>query len=183
MKILLTLDGSEFAEAAIPVARRLAIMPDVEVHVLTVVEPGAPVALRRDNGEPALARARWYGMEDREDDSLEFLPLDVEMVLTHYVQSVARQFPNQVVAPVVRVGRYPAEQLVAYAEANGIDLVVMATHGRSGINQLLHGSVAARVLRAAVAPVVLVRPTPVALMAPATGARPASEQVRSGPVS
>jgi hypothetical protein len=47
---------------------------------------------------------------------------------------------------------------MAVTEANSIDLVVMATHGRSGISRVVQGSVAGRVLRAGVAPVVLVRP-------------------------
>lgn len=62
------------------------------------------------------------------------------------------------VQPVVRFGD-PAEEIVAYAGNNQIDMIAMATHGRAGISRLLVGSVAERVLRTSPVPVMLVRPT------------------------
>ena len=50
-----------------------------------------------------------------------------------------------------------AEGIVEYAEKQGIDLVVMATHGRSGIGRWALGSVADRVIRHSYVPVLLVR--------------------------
>ncbi len=153
MNILLTLDGSEFAESAIPLAQRLARTPGSEVHVLAVAEPSHAEALAAGPLGAVSMEGSGPGVE-----APALLPLDVEFILEHYLESVARQFPDCVVKPVLRVGPHPAEQIAAYAEANEIDLIVMATHGRSGIGQFLHGSVAGRVLRAGVAPVVLVRP-------------------------
>jgi nucleotide-binding universal stress UspA family protein len=51
----------------------------------------------------------------------------------------------------------PAREIVAYAERSGADLVVMGTHGRGGINRILVGSVAERVVRTAPMPVLTVR--------------------------
>ena len=51
----------------------------------------------------------------------------------------------------------PAREIVAYAERSGADLVVMGTHGRGGINRILVGSVAERVVRTAPIPVLTVR--------------------------
>ena len=56
----------------------------------------------------------------------------------------------------VLVGR-TADTLVTYSEANDIDLILMATHGRSGISRWVRGSVADRILRASRVPVLLVR--------------------------
>ena len=50
----------------------------------------------------------------------------------------------------------PAREIVAYADRSGADLVVMGTHGRGGINRLLIGSVAERVVRTAPVPVLTV---------------------------
>ncbi|MFC6942949.1 universal stress protein [Salinirubellus sp. GCM10025818] len=51
----------------------------------------------------------------------------------------------------------PAREIVAYAERSGADLVVMGTHGRGGLNRILIGSVAERVVRTAGMPVLTVR--------------------------
>jgi nucleotide-binding universal stress UspA family protein len=51
----------------------------------------------------------------------------------------------------------PAEAIVDYARQAGIDLIVMGTHGRSGMSQLLVGSVAERVVRTAPCPVLTVK--------------------------
>ncbi len=52
----------------------------------------------------------------------------------------------------------PAQRIVQYANEEGVSLVAMATHGRSGLGRLVMGSVAERVLRSATAPVLLLRP-------------------------
>jgi nucleotide-binding universal stress UspA family protein len=51
----------------------------------------------------------------------------------------------------------PAREIVAYAERSGADLVLMGTHGRGGINRILLGSVAERVVRSSPVPVLTVR--------------------------
>ncbi len=50
-----------------------------------------------------------------------------------------------------------ADRLVDYIDANKIDLVLIATHGRSGISRWVRGSVADKVLRSSHAPVLMVR--------------------------
>jgi nucleotide-binding universal stress UspA family protein len=51
-----------------------------------------------------------------------------------------------------------AESLTQYAEKNGVDLIVIATHGRSGISEWFWGSVAERVLKTSKIPVLMIRP-------------------------
>jgi nucleotide-binding universal stress UspA family protein len=51
-----------------------------------------------------------------------------------------------------------AEEIVAYAERNGIDLIALASHGRSGVQRWVHGSVADRVLHATRTPLLVARP-------------------------
>jgi nucleotide-binding universal stress UspA family protein len=52
---------------------------------------------------------------------------------------------------------HPAEELDIYADSQDIDLVVIGTHGRKGLNRLLIGSVADKVVRGAKVPVLVVR--------------------------
>jgi len=54
----------------------------------------------------------------------------------------------------------PAAEILALAKARGADLVVMGTHGRTGLEHALMGSIAERVVRRAHCPVLTVRPSP-----------------------
>ncbi len=53
---------------------------------------------------------------------------------------------------------YPAEEILSIAEAEGCDMIVMGTHGRKGIDRMLFGSVAEKVVKSSEAPVLTVRP-------------------------
>jgi nucleotide-binding universal stress UspA family protein len=53
----------------------------------------------------------------------------------------------------------PVEEILRVAGARGADVIVMSTHGRTGLAQAVFGSVAARVVGSGVRPVLLVRPT------------------------
>jgi universal stress protein A len=63
-----------------------------------------------------------------------------------------------VAAPEVRVSPDPADAIVNYAKEVHADIIVVGTHGRSGVSRLLMGSVAEHVVRAAPCPVLVVRP-------------------------
>lgn len=58
----------------------------------------------------------------------------------------------------VRVSPSPAQEIVAYAKEIHADVIVVGTHGRSGVSRLLMGSVAEHVVRSAPCPVLVVRP-------------------------
>lgn len=68
--------------------------------------------------------------------------------------------PEQKVTIVVRVGS-AAEEIVRFAQEEAIDLIVMATHGRTGLQHIVMGSVAEKVVRFASSPVLTVKPKPV----------------------
>jgi nucleotide-binding universal stress UspA family protein len=94
---------------------------------------------------------------------LEFTHLEVQQQkmideATLVLKSVAETLKGQNVnaQPVVVVG-HTAEKIVDYAIAHAIDLIVMSTHGRTGIQRWLLGSVAGKVSTVAPCPVLLVR--------------------------
>lgn len=73
---------------------------------------------------------------------------------------LAEQFPGLKVRGEVVTG-YAAEEILAAAEEEKVGLIVMGTHGRKGIDRILFGSVAEKVVKAADCPVLTVRPTQV----------------------
>jgi nucleotide-binding universal stress UspA family protein len=95
------------------------------------------------------------------------------LALDNEVHDVASPHGSAVVAAAVDAARehgvpveghvlkgVPAETIVEYADANGVDLVVMATHGRSGLARGLFGSVTEGVIRRSTVPVLTVRREP-----------------------
>lgn len=65
---------------------------------------------------------------------------------------------DQPVVKAVLAGT-PAKAILSYAQEHTVDLIVMATHGRTGLAHLLMGTVAEAVLRAAPCPILMIRPT------------------------
>lgn len=142
-KILITLDGSELAEKALPVAMELAAFHDAELILLRVAE-----------GEPTLAEKAvgytWIGAPERmAKDSAESRA---------YLEKVAATMPEDSVAFDIKVEMGAAEaRIVRYAERESVDLIVMSTHGRTGLPNLIMGSVAKGVVADAPCPVMLIR--------------------------
>lgn len=127
--IVVPLDGSELAEVAIPVAAAIAMPGGVRINLVTVVLTyEVPVDAQMDT----LTR-----------HSLKKAHADLES-----------RFPG--VTQTVLAG-VPAQQIVKHANAIDADLIVMATHGRSGLRKLLLGSVADQVLALSGVPVLLVK--------------------------
>jgi nucleotide-binding universal stress UspA family protein len=86
--------------------------------------------------------------------------------------AVAKARPD-VPVTTAAIGGDPAQEIVRYAARYPIDLIVMGTHGRTGLSRLLLGSVAERVLRSARCPVLVV---PAASLEPAPAAAHAAEE-------
>ena len=138
-KIPVPLDREAGAEVALPVAADLA-KSDGTVIRLMYVAP-TPSAI--------VAEGRVIAYADQESDRLQHLGMV-------YLREAAHQLAGLPVEYAVRFGE-PAEEILEEAREFGADLVVMATHGRSGVARLMLGSVAEAVLRRSEVPVVLVR--------------------------
>lgn len=139
-KILVPLDGSQLAEKVFSYAKELAGRLDSDLVVLHVCQ-------------------------STDTESLDIYQAYVERK-AELIQSQARsvQTASGMAAtekpvdalPQVEIGE-AAEGILTYAENNDIDLILMATHGRTGVKRWLLGSTADKVLRAAEVPVWLVR--------------------------
>ena len=139
---LVPLDGSSVAEAIIPFIVDIAGPLDMEVVLLRVVEPIAPVVVET---------SRHVEIED-----IEARRADAE----EYLAPIAVELRNKAVRVQSRVRRgNPADEIVAAARETGADLIAMSTHGRGGLGRLVFGSVAQAVLRHVETPVLLMRAT------------------------
>jgi nucleotide-binding universal stress UspA family protein len=70
---------------------------------------------------------------------------------------VQENFPGAVVAGKVATG-YAAEEILTLADKEAVDMIIMGTHGRTGIDRILFGSVAEKVVKSAKCPVLTIRP-------------------------
>lgn len=134
------LDGSPLAELALPEALALAKLPESSVTLLHVIPPIEDVI---SDGEVITIDQQW---ENRRIHAIRYL----ESICTR------SDWRNVKVAVAVEMG-VPAEVIVDFARNHKIDRIVMSTHGRTGINRWVYGSVADKVLRAADRTIVLVR--------------------------
>ena len=146
--ILLPLDGSRIAEQALPVVGTLAHRGGTKVHLASVIPP-MPVFLAG-------------GEEPVPDPGLE---QELRDQLTEYLRSTAEalETTHGVEVTYALLDGSPAQALADHARAKRVRLIVMTTHGHSGINRFWLGSVADRLLRWVKVPVLLLRPTDGAL--------------------
>ena len=135
-RVLLPLDGSELAEGALYYAKGIAGRFGLEVILLHVAGKGEAEAL-------PLHRAYMDQVSER---------------FRRELSEVGEKAGGRavVVKGEVAVG-YPAEEILRYAAEKEADLILMATHGRSGVRRWVLGSVADKVLRSAALPVLLIR--------------------------
>lgn len=136
-RILVPLDGSIVAEAALAHAAAMADRFGAELILLRAVFLPQALALDLANAQGALAR---------ESEA--------------YLGEMARQLtgPGRRIHTVVR-WRPAAEAIIEYAIEQKVSVVVMATHGHTGLEQWPLGSIAEKVLRSMQVPVLLVRPS------------------------
>lgn len=139
--ILVPLDGSELAELALAHAFSLAELSQSDVTLLQVILPIDHVI--SDEEHLIYVDQQWANQR--------------EFALTYLKKICKRDGPRNIkIHLAVEMGS-PAETIIDYAHEKPIDLVVMATHGRSGLQRWVYGSVADKVLRGANVPVLLVR--------------------------
>ncbi len=169
MKVLVPLDGSTFAEAVLPSVEKLAADGSVTVTLATVVNPagqrttwvrppvmpedvrgradvGGGIVVPTDTRRSVPAESRMQAEEAARTEAEDYL-----------TRTAHQRFPEGAQIRVL-LGSDVAEQLLAFARQEEVDLIAMATHGRTGVAMVVMGSIADKILRAGVAPVMMVRP-------------------------
>jgi len=143
-KIMVTLDGSTFAAQALPHAEALAALHQAELILLEVVpDASSPAQVLGETRNIMHIDERQEHFIDEATQKLEDLAEELHL----------RQIKA---TPVIKIG-HPAATIIDYAKEAGVDVIVMSTHGRTGLARWVYGSVADKVLKAAPCPVLLVR--------------------------
>ena len=143
--ILVPLDGSKLGELALPHAFDLARLTQGDVTLLHILSTVAGI----------IAASTPYPIfVDEQEEVLKGRALQ-------HLRSICEQLPCDIIAvhPVVEVGP-PAETIIDYVSEHHFDLIVMSSHGHSGLRQWVFGCVADKVLRGAGVHVLLVRAQP-----------------------
>jgi nucleotide-binding universal stress UspA family protein len=142
-KILAPTDLSELSLAGVKYALKLARAQDAEVILYYVV-------VIADSWPPT--------RDEFEFDPVRGLIEDQKCLLDRFVkQKLFELSANVKVRPLVEIG-IPYKSIVEKAEEEGVDIIVMSTHGRSGFDHMLIGSVTEKVVRRANCPVLSIRP-------------------------
>ena len=146
-KILVPLDGSKLAECVLPHVEKLAESGVAkEIILLRVCESPSIIA-----DYPESKNKTW-------EKHVERMTANAQQSCSLYIEDVEKDLKDKgfKVKTESSLGK-PAEEIVNYANKNKVDLIVMASHGRSGVNRWAYGSVADKVLRSTCVPVLLVK--------------------------
>jgi nucleotide-binding universal stress UspA family protein len=139
--ILVPLDGSKLAETALPHAESLATQYGATLILLTVVS-APPIAGR----EPSDIGLFQQNMDDLRKEA------------ERYLKGLKGEFREKRIEVEIRVGLDPVvAEIVHTAEERAVDLVIIASHGRSGLGRFFFGSVAAGVLNRIERPLMVIR--------------------------
>jgi nucleotide-binding universal stress UspA family protein len=142
-KILIPLDGSKLAECVLPHVEALASACQAKsVIFVRVIEP-----FHQPTGDFVM-----------DPDQVKKIESEHKQAAEQYLRKVSAKasLAGASVKTELLFGA-PAETLADYATKKQVDLIVIATHGRSGVSKWVWGSVAERILRSACVPVLMVR--------------------------
>jgi nucleotide-binding universal stress UspA family protein len=149
-KILVTLDGSRMAEAALRFANKVAAH-DAHITLLSITE---------EDWMPSMALAGVTGFVTPLSTAVSSTQEPMAVMHTrHYLEQTALRIARDglTVACDVRLGNV-VDTIVETAKQGEFDLIVMSTHGRTGVGKMLLGSVVSEVLPIAPCPVLTVPP-------------------------
>ena len=151
-EILVPLDGSEVSASALPAARQLAESLGARVHLLQVTSQAEEFAVLRG------VEFSTMGAEYSQQVLDEMLTAQRDRI-ERYLNEVGADLQSEGISVVKAIeDGQAADKIVDYAEAAGIDLILMSTNGRGGVRRFLVGSVTDKVIRSTNLPVLVVHP-------------------------
>ncbi|MFQ5874369.1 MAG: universal stress protein [Dehalococcoidia bacterium] len=149
-KVLVPLDGSELAEAVLPTVRMLSTKAGYDLTFMRVV---SPVSIAAGIGGLGVSFPSHY-LADTADIDKHY-----KEIAADYLKGLKWELMAMGLTPEAMVAEGdPAEQIINMSQQMDRPLIVMATHGRSGVSRWVLGSVTDRVLRGCSNPVLLIHP-------------------------
>ena len=146
-KILVPLDGSQTSESALPHLKAIALGCNVpQVVLFRAVEP----VLNPDvSADSPIGQSLMVQVEEQNYARAK-----------EYLSNIAAKLKQDGLSVEIALNRgKAADEILEYIQKNKVDLVIMSTHGRSGVARWMMGSVAEKVARYSTAAVTLVRPS------------------------
>lgn len=144
-KVLVPLDGSELAECVLDHLKAIAVGCQVpNIVLLNVIEPvNLPGHVPHE-----VARDIYFGAKQA-----------AEVHAKKYLSDIAGRISKEGLPVTTDIIEGPAaDEILKYSESNQIDLIIMSSHGNSGVSRWYSGSVAEKVLRHSFVPVLVVIP-------------------------
>lgn len=141
--ILLPTDFSKTSLAASEFAVNLALQYGAKIHLLHVLEKTPPILTIRT-------------LDLSREKILESIENDAKSRLEKIIEKIKKQGDVEII-PVIRKG-LDYEEIINYSKEKKIDVIVIATHGRTGLLHTLLGSVAEKVIRYSKIPVLVITP-------------------------
>lgn len=140
-KIIAPTDLSKLSRAALRYAMDMAVAEGAEVVVYHVISEDSD----------------WFDKDDMLNPANALLPKQRQRLAEFVKENCAEFFGKVKIAEIVEVG-VPYKEIVRKAEEEKADLIIMSTHGRTGLEQVMVGSVTAKVVARATCPVLSIRP-------------------------
>jgi nucleotide-binding universal stress UspA family protein len=140
-KVVVPTDFSDVSLSALDYLQSVTAFQKATVYLLHIVENVPMVAF------PAIELDSETAMRNAEEDARQ----DIERIIKERVHSLEN------VLPVIRRG-IPYQEITQFAKTANADLIVIATHGRTGVAHAVMGSVAEKVIRHSSVPVLTVKP-------------------------
>jgi nucleotide-binding universal stress UspA family protein len=142
-KILLPTDGSDYSFEALRYVSSFASQFNITVYIMTVIEIHHSI----------------YDVY-ADEITLDLQEYKIASLVNQRLDETEKKAKELGISEIVKVSRFgsPYQEILNVAEEKDVDLIVMGTHGRSGIAHFLIGSVTEKVIRTAPCPVLVVRP-------------------------
>jgi nucleotide-binding universal stress UspA family protein len=140
-KIMVATDGSELVKRAVDSAIEIAKLSEAKLYAVHVIELGGDLLIPSREEEWKRTIEEQLSIEGKK--------------ATDYVENIARA-ANVEVESIILEGK-PVNEILDFAEKNDVDLIVMGTHGKTGIQIFFVGSVSENVVRHSKIPVIVVK--------------------------
>ncbi len=150
-KILLPLDGSPFSETPIPFIEQLTKDTGAEIYLTLVCEPPLVPSYGDHPINPTWEQHRDAVWKEEKQQAADYLKKMESRLKKEGLKVKAQVLPGE-------LGRV-AETILQTAEKEKVDLITMATHGRSAVSRWVYGGVANRIAEQSIQPVLLIRPS------------------------
>jgi nucleotide-binding universal stress UspA family protein len=146
-KILVPLDGSKLAECVLPFVLDIAAKLDAEVALITVTN--------RTQGY-------WPFDDPSQPHEIRLVPqatCSMEEHAANYLNTASKSLEERGIKVTKEIicGK-TTQEIIFYSNNNHCDLIVISTHGRSGLSKITHGSITEKILKLARTPVTIIRP-------------------------